>query len=304
MKVGIISNSELCIPLLYFLKSNGVEAFLYIGSSAEGASTSSLITFCNGNNIPFEVEKNPAQLFEWFREKQPVCSFVFGYRKLIDVSRLGDFKNRVFNIHPGKLPQYRGASPIFWQLKNGEEKLGIAIHFLSDSYDAGGIVWSREIKNEPHFTYGLVEYILSNTVTEGIAYILNTKIDELVQNKIVQDEGLAVINKKPVLADVSIKWESMHSDQIINLVKAVNPWNKGAITVFNNMEVKIVDAEAAGIVNGKTPGTIVEIKEGLVVACAGNESVRIHYMHVNGIPVPSRFAGKFGFTSGQFFVSV
>jgi methionyl-tRNA formyltransferase len=303
MKVGIISNSELSIPLLYFLKLNNVETVLYLGTSDAAVNTSSLILFCNAHNIPFEVEKNSSQLFEWLRVQQPGYSFVFGYRKLIDTSRLGAFKNRVFNIHPGKLPEYRGASPIFWQLKNGEEILGIAIHFLSDSYDAGAIVWSREVRNEAHFSHGLVEYIFSNLVTEGVSHILNTKTDELIQKNILQDDSLAVIYKKPTLADVSIKWETMHAGDIINLVKAVNPWNKGAITVYNNMEVKVIDAELAEIVTGKSPGTIVEINNGILVACPGNGSIRIQYMHVNGIPVPARFAGKFGFTTGQFFVS-
>jgi methionyl-tRNA formyltransferase len=303
MKVGIISNSELCIPLLYYLKLNNVETVLFLGTSNAGVNNSSLISFCKANNFPIEIEKSSGQLFEWFRLQQPEFSFVFGYKKLIDVSRLGEFKNRVFNIHPGKLPQYRGASPVFWQLKNGEEILGLTIHFLNDSYDAGGIVWSREIKNEAHFSHGLVEYIFSNMVTEGVSYILNNKIDELIQKNILQDESLAVIYKKPALEDVSIKWDTMHAGEIMNLVKAVNPWNKGAITVYNNMEVKIIDAEIAAIDTGKLPGAIVEISNGILVACPGNGSLRIHYMHVNGIPVPERFANKFGFSTGQFFVS-
>lgn len=303
MKVGVISNSELCLPLLHYLKLNNVETVLYVGSYDPGANISSLISFCNGNDIAVEVEKNSGQLFAWLRLHQPDYSFVFGYKKLIDVLRLGEFRKRLFNIHPGKLPQYRGASPIFWQLKNGEEILGLTIHFLNESYDAGGIVWSTEIRNESHFSHGLVEFVFSNLLTEGVRYILNSPIDELGKKNVLQDESRAVTYKKPTLKDVLIKWQTMQANDMINLIRAANPWNKGAITVYNNMEVKIIDAEVIDMETKKMPGTIVDMDDGIRVACAGNRLIKVNHLNVNGILVPSRFAHKFGFSMGENFVS-
>ena len=303
MKVAVISNSELCIPLLHYLKLNQVETVLYLGFYAAGADVSSLISFCNNNNIVSEAEKKSAQLFSWLQTQNPDYGFVFGYKKLIDVERLGEFKKKLFNIHPGKLPQYRGASPVFWQLKNGEGTLGISIHLLNESYDAGEIVWNKEIKNEPHFSYGFVELIFSNVLTEGVQYILNRSMDQLEKQKIVQDERFASTYKKPMLNDVLINWKAMHALNVVDLVRACNPWNKGAITVYNGMEVKIIDAEAAGVETTELPGSIIDVGEGIWVACANNSAVKLNSLNVNGIFVPSRFAEKFGFGIKQSFVS-
>jgi methionyl-tRNA formyltransferase len=303
MKAGVISNSELCIPLLHYLKLNNREPILYLGSYNADTNISSLISFCNSNNISIEVEKNCRQLFSWLSLYQPDHCFVFGYKKLIDVDRLGEFKKTIFNIHPGKLPEYRGASPVFWQLKNGEETLGLTIHFMNGSYDAGEIVWSKQIRNEAHFSHGLVEFIFSNLLMEGVQYILNSSLDELVKRKVLQDESRAVTYKKPMLADVLIKWQTMQAVDVINLVRAVNPWNRGAITMCNGMEVKIVDAELVNIETDAMPGTIIDTKDGIKVSCAGKGAIKINHLNVNEIFVPARFAGNFGLASGQHFAS-
>ena len=301
MKVAVISNSELCIPLLQYLKLNQVQTVFYLGSYQAGADISSLISFCNVNRIAVEVEKKSAQLFSWLSAQNPDYGFVFGYKRLIDVERLGEFKKKIFNIHPGRLPQYRGASPVFWQLKNGEDTLGITIHFLNERYDAGETVWSKEIGNEPHFSYGLAELIFSNVLTEGVRHVLSSGIDQLHKQKSVQDERFASTYKKPGLNDVLINWQTMPAKNVVDLVRACNPWNKGAITVYNGIEVKIIDAELAGTETNESPGTILEVGNAILVACAGNSAVKINCVNANGIFVPARFAEKFGFIAKQRF---
>jgi methionyl-tRNA formyltransferase len=44
------------------------------------------------------------------------------------------------NLHSGKVPEYRGASPAFWELYNGESAVGVTIHRVVDSVDAGSVL--------------------------------------------------------------------------------------------------------------------------------------------------------------------
>lgn len=302
-KVAVVSNSDLCLPLLYYLKQQNIEVVFYLGSYEAGAEVNNILVFCSSNNIAVEIEKNTAQLYSWLEAHKPGYCFVFGYKALIDVDKLGGLKKTVFNIHPGKLPQYRGPGPVFWQLKKGEETLGLTIHFITGKYDAGDIVWSREIKNEAHFSHGLVDHIFSNILVEGVHYILNTAIDELVKKKVAQNAKKANTHKRPTLKDVLINWKTASAKDVINLVKACNPWNKGAIAMYNNMEIKIADAEVVDIAANQLPGTITDVKDGLKVACAGNTMIKINFITVNGIFVPARFVDKFGFATGQKFTS-
>src|SRR5262249_693562 len=52
--------------------------------------------------------------------------------ELLDVPRLG-----CINIHSGKLPNYRGMMPTFWQMLCGERAITITVHKMALKLDAG-----------------------------------------------------------------------------------------------------------------------------------------------------------------------
>jgi len=48
-----------------------------------------------------------------------------------------------FNIHPSLLPVYRGPSPLFWQLRDGLDRIGVTLHRMSPELDMGPILAQR-----------------------------------------------------------------------------------------------------------------------------------------------------------------
>jgi peptidoglycan/xylan/chitin deacetylase (PgdA/CDA1 family)/folate-dependent phosphoribosylglycinamide formyltransferase PurN len=44
------------------------------------------------------------------------------------------------NVHKGRVPEYRGQPPAFWELYNGETEAGVTIHLVAEKLDAGDIV--------------------------------------------------------------------------------------------------------------------------------------------------------------------
>ena len=54
---------------------------------------------------------------------------------LLQAPRLG-----CFNLHPSRLPGYRGPAPLFWQRRLGEEQIGVTLHRMTPAVDAGEIV--------------------------------------------------------------------------------------------------------------------------------------------------------------------
>ena len=44
------------------------------------------------------------------------------------------------NLHPSRLPAYRGPSPLFWQFRNGEERTGVTLHRAVAAVDAGPVL--------------------------------------------------------------------------------------------------------------------------------------------------------------------
>lgn len=56
-------------------------------------------------------------------------------RPLFSIPRLG-----TINLHKGKLPDYRGMPPAFWELQNDEKSVGCTVHWVDDRLDTGDIV--------------------------------------------------------------------------------------------------------------------------------------------------------------------
>lgn len=52
-------------------------------------------------------------------------------------------KRGFLNVHPSMLPDYRGPSPIFWQLHEGETHTGVSIHWMDAEFDTGPLAEQR-----------------------------------------------------------------------------------------------------------------------------------------------------------------
>jgi len=59
------------------------------------------------------------------------------------VPRLG-----CFNLHPSRLPAFRGPSPVFWQFHEGVNPMGMTLHRMSAQLDAGNIVAQTAVTME------------------------------------------------------------------------------------------------------------------------------------------------------------
>jgi methionyl-tRNA formyltransferase len=53
------------------------------------------------------------------------------------------------NLHCGRLPEYRGAPPGFWEMRNGETEVGVTIHRVTARLDEGPILASATVPLDP-----------------------------------------------------------------------------------------------------------------------------------------------------------
>jgi peptidoglycan/xylan/chitin deacetylase (PgdA/CDA1 family) len=56
------------------------------------------------------------------------------------VPRLGSI-----NLHKGKVPEYRGLPPGFWELYEGAQTAGVTVHFVDSGLDTGDVVETSEV---------------------------------------------------------------------------------------------------------------------------------------------------------------
>jgi methionyl-tRNA formyltransferase len=58
------------------------------------------------------------------------------------------------NVHQGLAPWYRGGPPVFWELYNGEQEVGITVHFVESKVDSGKIVLQQTVPLNYDYAHG------------------------------------------------------------------------------------------------------------------------------------------------------
>lgn len=282
--IAIISDSDNFIPIAGALTSLGCQVLLFFSPSQDNYINEKVSQFCKQFNIQITVEKSKQDIYKWIEVSNPYLIFISGYSNLLDINRI---KNRdIFNIHYGQLPQYRGPSPVFWQIKNGEKELYVSIHKINEKFDDGAVVWKKSTQNQNYLNYKTASIMLSQLVVEGVIYIIRSYyLCNNVTNLNRDETKVSKYFNRPKLEDVKVNWDSMTIQEIFNLIRACNPWNKGAIAFFKQNEIKLISAHVldsnktkslTSIINSNNKaGTIVSLDDGLVVVTSDNQFLSI-----------------------------
>jgi len=94
------------------------------------------------------------------------------------------------NIHPSLLPKYRGPSPIFWQLKEGAEKMGVTLHLMTMEFDAGDIVAQKRLDKLSFETFSDLKKALSLLAVDLLCEVLEN-IHHYVREAKAQDDSIS-----------------------------------------------------------------------------------------------------------------
>jgi methionyl-tRNA formyltransferase len=166
-------------------------------------------------------------------------------------------------------------------------------------------VWIKETENSDHFCHRLATQVLSRICVEGVAYIIGLVVQKMQVPVIDRSLFAPEYQKRPTLSDVMIDWHSMKAKEICNLIRACNPWNKGAITFFKGEELKLMDAmvvkEETGSHGTLPAGSIIISDNRLYVSCIDGKMVNINMLYYQDIYVPAYFCEKYGFSAGNRF---
>jgi methionyl-tRNA formyltransferase len=177
----------------------------------------------------FTPEKvNTPEWIERIAALKPDLILSVYYRNMISSKILPLAPLGAFNIHGSLLPKYRGRAPINWAILHGEPRLGMTLHRMVKSADAGAIVDQEGVDIGPRDT---AEQAFRKVLPCARA-VLARQIDALLAgtaSETPQDESQANYfgGRKP--EDGRIDW-SQSSRQIFNLIRAVTDPYPGAFT--------------------------------------------------------------------------
>ena len=138
MKILMLCNSEtLALPTIYqLLQSNQLVGVAIPQKQVVRLSEALLKTGLISANIHVLQKENlSVQLNHLITSTAADCLIALTFPWQIPTDILAKPTLGCINFHFGLLPKYKGADPIFWQLKNREVLGGITIHKMTDKID-------------------------------------------------------------------------------------------------------------------------------------------------------------------------
>lgn len=213
-------------------------------------------------------------------EVKPDLLVLIGYTKILKEPMISLPQLGTINLHGGKLPDYRGASVINWQIINGEREGGVAVLYVDEGIDTGDIIAEERFPIAPEDT---IKEVVEKTLEIFPRLLLGALRDVergTVARKKQPRAGTYYHKRRP--EDGKISWLGMSAESVHNLVRALARPYPGAFTSLGGEKVfiwatRLLSTETfrgiPGRIVGRRDGGVVVIANdrGLLVTAAGRE---------------------------------
>jgi len=97
--------------------------------------------------VPFKLVDSPGQMHSALRQTAASAVVFAGWPHYIDLDASALRTRLALGVHPRRLPEGRGRSPISWSVELDEREAGLCAFLLNDELDAGDVVlqlsWPR-----------------------------------------------------------------------------------------------------------------------------------------------------------------
>jgi peptidoglycan/xylan/chitin deacetylase (PgdA/CDA1 family) len=129
-------------------------------------------------------------------------------QSLFSIPKLG-----TLNLHKGKVPDYRGMPPAFWEMWNGENTVGCTVHWVEARLDTGNVVRETSVARQKHSTVRGLQLLLDETgiklMLEAVRDVLNGTVKSVPQPK----GGHTY--RKPTLAQIMHLERKIEREQLV-----------------------------------------------------------------------------------------
>ncbi|RKW23303.1 methionyl-tRNA formyltransferase, partial [Candidatus Gracilibacteria bacterium] len=208
-----------------------------------------------------EKLKENKDFFEKLKSLDLDFIVVVAYGKIIPKEILEIPKFGCINIHGSLLPLYRGASPIQESLKNGDEKTGLTIMFMSEGMDEGEMLAKKEVILD---ILDKTPDVFKKFENFGAKLLLET-LEQVISGNLKgekQDEKNATYCSKIEKKDGEVDFKKETAFEIYNKFRAYFPW-PGIYSFYKGKKLSIEDCffEEIDLDDEEfSPGDVIEIE--------------------------------------------
>lgn len=160
-------------------------------------------------------------------------------RKLPEsISRIAH--SRCINIHPSKLPMFRGPDPIFWQLRLGETDTGVTIHEVTETIDGGGILHFESVTYPEGARLDQVQSVLIDAAVAGLDTLIKSSPQKWISKP--QAAHFSSWQGIPCEIDYTINREDTTARTAFNFVRAHSGFKKPILVTDGKKNYRVQDA--------------------------------------------------------------
>ena len=270
MKIIFGGNGNRGVSCLQALLDRDYEIDLVVAHPRQGnrwyASVSELATK-QGIKVIEPENPNDKETESFFKSFNADVFVAAGYGKILKQHVIDTPKIMSINLHAGKLPEYRGSSPLNWALINGETSFTLTIIKLDAGVDSGDIILDKT------FAIGINDTIrdLHGITNAEFPSMLVKALDSIADGSYVlksQNNLNASYYPLRFPDDGLVLWDIYTAQQIHNRVRALTEPYPCAFTFFNGRKVKLLSSELSDQSYFGDPGRIYKRTEKGLLVCA------------------------------------
>ncbi|MDC0161536.1 methionyl-tRNA formyltransferase [Marine Group III euryarchaeote] len=216
---------------------------------------------------------NSKEFIDSIRTLKPDLIILAGFGYIVNETFLSIPKYFSINLHGGKLPKYRGSSPMNWALINGEKTFTLSIIQVDSGVDTGGVLVEKTFDIGDKDT--IVE--LHKIANDNFPILLEKAVND-IKNKVAvihsQDDSKSSYYPLRFPSDGFVLFDQLTAEEINNKVRALTTPYPGVFTFYNGKKVKILKCKMTDTPFFGEPGRIYRISDSKgILVCASDRSL-------------------------------
>ena len=280
INICFMGNPKFAVRTLDILyKDKDIDVKLVVSSedkkrSRGKVSPTEIKKYAQDNNIDVVTPKtvNTEEFVNKLKELDIDYIVVVAFGQMIGKVLLEAYPDRIINLHPSKLPEYRGASPMQFSILNGDKITSATTMLIEKGMDSGDILMQKDVEIKDSDDYTSMEEKLGEIGAVAIRDTL-LNFDSLYENRIKQDDEKATFCTKITKDMGKINWSESSFD-IINKIRAFVEYPVAYFS-YEGKNVKVYKAEVLDSYK-KNPGFVYKAnpKEGIVIG-TGDGAIKL-----------------------------
>ena len=205
-----------------------------------------------------------------FSSRNADVAIVIAYGLLLPQAILDSCPMGCLNVHPSRLPRFRGAAPIQRTIMAGDSETSMMIMQMNAGLDTGNILLGLDYDIDENMTSGDLHDLLAG---EAGALLLAT-LEGLPTKQIKpfrQSDKNIVYADKIDKKERAIDW-NMTADEVHNHIRGLSPYPTASFT-YRGETIKVLRSENANRISFAKAGFVMNDK--LSIACGDGGIVRL-----------------------------